>query len=43
MRPENLWPRLTAQQQQALLQILSELIQRQLLGPQGQEVTDEPR
>jgi hypothetical protein len=43
MPPKELWPRLSAPQQQALVQLLSEMIHRQLLPPAGKEVADEPR
>jgi hypothetical protein len=43
MRPPELWPRLPLPQQQALVRLLSELIQRRLLDAQGKEVADEPR
>jgi hypothetical protein len=43
MPPKDLWPQLPPRQQQALVRLLSELIQRQLLHPAGKEVTDEPR
>jgi hypothetical protein len=42
MRPGELWPRLSGPQQQALVRLLSELIQRRLV-PAGKEVADEPR
>ena len=43
MQPGDLWPRLTMPQQQALVRLLSELMQRQLLDAAGKEVADEPR
>jgi hypothetical protein len=43
MRPAELWPRLTISQHQALVRILSELIQRRLFDAAGKEVADEPR
>lgn len=43
MPAQNLWSRLPASQQQALVQLLSELIQRHLLEPAGKEVADEAR
>jgi hypothetical protein len=41
--PTEVWPRLATPQQQAVVRLLSELIQRQLLPPAGKEVADEPR
>jgi hypothetical protein len=43
MHLRELWPRLPLLQQQALVRLLSELIQRQLLDAAGKEVADEPR
>jgi hypothetical protein len=40
---KEVWPRLSALQQQAVVRLLSELIQRHLLWPAGKEVADEPR
>jgi hypothetical protein len=36
-----LWTRLTAQRQQALVRLLSDLLQRRLQPPAGKEVRDE--
>jgi hypothetical protein len=41
--PKELWTHLPGPQQQAVVQLLSELIQRHLLEPAGKEVADEPR
>jgi hypothetical protein len=43
LRPKELWPRLPVQQQQAIVQLLSELIRRHLLEPASKEVRDEQR
>jgi hypothetical protein len=43
MRPGEVWTRLTPPQQQALVRLLSELIQRRLVAAAGKEVADEPR
>jgi hypothetical protein len=42
-RPADLWPSLSGPQQQALVQLLSELIQRRLRLDLGREVADETR
>ncbi len=43
MRPPLLWPRLTKPQQQALLRLLGELIQKHLRSIADKEVADESR
>jgi hypothetical protein len=43
IRPRQLWPLLTAPQQAALLQLLSDLLARRLLPPAPKEATHEPR
>ena len=42
-RAQGLWPQLTQPQRQALVRLLSELIQRRLLDAAGKEVADESR
>jgi hypothetical protein len=43
MPPKELWPRLPARQQQAIVRLLSELIHRQLRAPAGKEVANDSR
>jgi hypothetical protein len=41
--PQQLWPQLPTTKQQAVVRLLSELIQRQLQQPAGKEVANDPR
>jgi len=41
--PKELWPRLPAPQQQAVVRLLSDLIHRHLLAPASKEVANDPR